>query len=131
MKLPIGISDFKQLTTKDYTFVDKTLFIKEVLDDGAGVILITRHRRFVNTFTAILNEKANLENIRIAIKQLSKYLMRKFGKPAIILIDEYDTPIQEAYIEGYYVEMIKLMRGILGEALKDNPYLAKAVLTGI
>src|SRR5690242_3144206 len=49
VKLPVGISDFKQLATGDYTFVDKTLFIKEVLDNGAGVILITRPRRFGKT----------------------------------------------------------------------------------
>ena len=59
------------------------------------------------------------------------YMDRKFNKPPIILIDEYDTPIQEAYLKEYYEEMIDLMRSILGQALKDNSSLAKAVITGI
>ncbi|RZI45430.1 AAA family ATPase, partial [Rickettsiales endosymbiont of Peranema trichophorum] len=56
---------------------------------------------------------------------------RYCGKNPIILIDEYDTPIQEAYLEKYYEKMVELMRGILGQALKDNSYLTKAVVTGI
>ena len=49
----------------------------------------------------------------------------------IILIDEYDTPIQEAYLKGYYDQMIELMRGIFGPSLKDNDYMCKAIVTGI
>ena len=49
----------------------------------------------------------------------------------IILIDEYDTPIQEAYLKGYYDQMIELMRGIFGPSLKDNKYMGKAIVTGI
>jgi hypothetical protein len=80
---------------------------------------------------AILNQTATRAVVESAIKQLSGYLARKFGKPAIILIDEYDTPIQEAYLKGYYPQMIELMRGIFGEALKDNPHMSKTVITGI
>ena len=58
-------------------------------------------------------------------------MKRKFNKAPIILIDEYDTPIQAAYLRGYYQEMIDLMRGILGQALKDNSSIAKAIITGI
>ncbi|MDJ1305802.1 MAG: AAA family ATPase, partial [Candidatus Midichloria sp.] len=83
------------------------------------------------TFNHILYEEAASTDIQIAIKQLAVYIKRKFNKPPIILIDEYDTPIREAYLNGYYKEMIELMRSILGQALKDNSDLAKAVLTGI
>ena len=48
-----------------------------------------------------------------------------------LLLDEYDTPIQSAYTKGYYNEMIEFMRGMLGAGLKNNPYLNKAVITGI
>lgn len=70
-------------------------------------------------------------NIKAAIKQLSVYMTRKFHKSPIILIDEYDTPIQAAYLKGYYEEIIDLMRSILGKALKDNDNLGKAIITGI
>ncbi|KKB96168.1 putative AAA-ATPase [Candidatus Arcanobacter lacustris] len=220
MKLPIGISDFKELIEGKYQFADKSLFVKDIIDDGAKVILITRPRRFgktlnlsmlsyfldcnkdkqinlfdnlaiseirefcgkhqnkypvifvslkdikqpnyqetygdivelfsqlyekhryllegeslsineKNTFVTILNKTANLSEIKSALKQLTKYLSLYFSKTVVLLIDEYDTPIQEAYLRGYYQEMVDLMRSILGQALKDNSYLTKAVITGI
>ena len=69
--------------------------------------------------------------IKSAIKQLTIYITRKFNKSPIILIDEYDTPIQEAYLSSYYQEMMDLMRSMLGQALKDNSCLGRAVITGI
>ena len=89
------------------------------------------HEEEKNIFLAILNKKSDQSTLEIAIKQLSGYMKRKFNKAPIILIDEYDTPIQEAYLQNYYPQMIELMRGILGQALKDNPSLGKAILTGI
>ncbi|MDJ1258080.1 MAG: ATP-binding protein, partial [Candidatus Midichloria sp.] len=220
IRLPIGISDFQKLIREEYQFVDKTHFIKEVINDSAEVMLIIRPRRFGKTlnmsmlqyfldqsksspdnlfqglevakdtefckkhqnqypvifisfkdikysdyteayegisallmelyrnhryllegdflhedekvvFTELLYQKANSANLKSAVKQLAVYMKKKFNKAPIILIDEYDTPIQEAYLSGYYREMIELMRSILGQALKDNFALAKAVLTGI
>ena len=220
MKLPIGISDFKEVIKGKYQFTDKSLLLKEVINDGAKVILITRPRRFgktlnlsmlyyflqqnnkeeenifknlliseddkfckkyqnqypvifisfkdikqanyneaygdilelikglysnhryllkndvlyedeIETFINILNKKGDISDIKSAIKQLTIYIARKFKKAPIILIDEYDTPVQEAYLRGYYQEMMNLMRSILGQALKDNSYLERAVITGI
>jgi hypothetical protein len=82
-------------------------------------------------FNSVLNQNAELYNIKSAIKQLTIYITRKFKKAPIILIDEYDTPIQEAYLRSYYQEMMDLMRSILGQALKDNNCLERAVITGI
>eukprot|EP00916_Digyalum_oweni_P018688 GHVL01031242.1.p1 GENE.GHVL01031242.1~~GHVL01031242.1.p1 ORF type:complete len:479 (+),score=79.94 GHVL01031242.1:182-1438(+) len=79
----------------------------------------------------ILEEKAPKKHIRIALKQLTVYITRKFDKKPIILIDEYDTPILEGYFNDYYEDMMGLMRGVLGEALKDNECLEKAIITGI
>ncbi len=84
-----------------------------------------------NKFTALLNEEANLTHVKTAIQKLSSYMRKKFKKSPIILIDEYDTPIQEAYLHNYYDKMIGLMRGIFGKTLKDNKNLDKAVVTGI
>ena len=217
-RLPVGVSDFKELIEENYFFVDKTSFIKEVMQDGAKVILITRPRRFGKTlnlsmlhyflqikseqnlfgnltiskdepfcnkhqnkypvifvsfkdiklssyqeaykaivvlmknlyaehdyllnddilrphekalFHSVLNQKAETANLHEAIQQLSLYLVKKFGIDPIILIDEYDTPIQEAYLRGYYQPMIDLMRSIFGYSLKDNKCMRKAVITGI
>ncbi|NUU98968.1 hypothetical protein XO12_02165 [Marinitoga sp. 1154] len=67
----------------------------------------------------------------MALKNLSEYLYKHHGKKAILLIDEYDTPIQHSYLEKYYKKFIRFIGNILGNALKDNKYLEKAVLTGI
>ncbi|KLO21170.1 AAA family ATPase [Marinitoga sp. 1155] len=67
----------------------------------------------------------------MALKNLSEYLYKHHGKKAILLIDEYDTPIQHSYLEKYYKNFISFIGNILGNALKDNKYLEKAVLTGI
>lgn len=93
-----------------------------------GDLLIDDERQL---FNLLLNKKAEIADVKAALKTLCGYLLRKFGRPAIILIDEYDTPIQEAYLRGYYQEMVDFMRSMFGMALKDNPSLCKAVLTGI
>ncbi|RZI46992.1 AAA family ATPase, partial [Rickettsiales endosymbiont of Peranema trichophorum] len=219
-KLPVGVSDFRKIATGNYVFTDKTLLIKEVMDDGADIILITRPRRFGKTlnlsmlyyfldhsqpkdedlfenlniwrdkafceeyqnkypvifisfkdvkshtydeayadiielirrlyeehryladrgvlsdneltiFNTLLGRQADISDIKSSLRQLCLYIQRYCGKNPIILIDEYDTPIQEGYLEDYYNEITELMRGILGQALKDNSYLTKAVVTGI
>ena len=66
-----------------------------------------------------------------ALKNLSKYLFKFYGKKTIILIDEYDTPLVTAHSEGYYNEALFFFRNFLNAALKGNPYLEFSVLTGI
>ncbi len=223
MRLPLGYENFKELIDKRFDFVDKSLFIKEVLDDDVNkVSLILRPRRFGKTlnlsmlhhffaaevygqptqglfnglkiselgeaymrhqgrypvifitlkgvkdhsfehslrnmqmkmaevykehqyllsdsklsdadktfYNTVLNAQADLAMLQVAIKNLTNYLYQHHGVKSWILIDEYDTPIQSAYLHGYYEEMIGLMRGMFGEALKTNPYLERAVITGI
>lgn len=65
-----------------------------------------------------------------AIKTLSRLLSIHYGKRTIILIDEYDVPLDKAFTHGYYKEMVSLLRGIFGEALKTNDFLQFSVLTG-
>lgn len=216
----IGESDFKMLLKKDYYFIDKSLFIKDIIDNTSKVTLITRPRRFGKTLnmsmlryyfdctkkdskelfeglkimeqdekytsklgyypviyitlkdvndttyekmlldmkTAILDmyqehmyllesdkiydfEKEQIKEIlwcredeitlKNSIKDLSKYLSRHFDKPVILLVDEYDVPLQNAYVEGYYEEAIKFFKTFYGLTFKDNPYLEKTVLTGV
>ena len=216
----IGVSDFKMLRVRDNYFIDKSLFIKDIIDNQANVALITRPRRFGKTLnmsmlkyyfdctkkdskelfkdlkimeqddkytsklgyypviyitlkdvndtsyekmlldmkTAILDmyqehryllesdkiypeEKERINDIlwcredeiaiKNSIKDLSKYLSRHFDKPVILLVDEYDVPIQNAYVEGYFDEAIKFFKTFYGLTFKDNPYLEKTVLTGV
>ena len=225
MRFPIGYDDFGEIVEKRLNYVDKTLFIKEILDDiNTKAIIITRPRRFGKTFNLsllhyflaanvygrptqglfdklniatctgsekymqhqgkypvvsisfkdikqatfsdvlekfneliirvydqhnyletsdkltsaqkelyriILHRKANQSQLEGTLQTLTECLSIHHGVKPWLLIDEYDTPIQAAYVEGYYNEMIKFMRGIFSAALKNNPYLDKAVITGI
>jgi len=224
MALPIGYDNFSSIIEKKLDFIDKTLFIKELLDnEKTQVAVIIRPRRFGKTlnlsmlhhflapevygtktagffddfkiskagdaymqhqgkypvvsitfkslqdksFTAAYNAfcylisdlyrehrylldsdklyeeeketyreilRGNIANKAISknsLQQLCRYLYQHHGVKPWLLIDEYDSPIQAAYINGYYDEMIAFMRGMLGEALKNNAYLNRAVITGI
>ena len=66
-----------------------------------------------------------------SIKALSLYLSRYYQKQVIILLDEYDTPLQEAWVYGYWQEMVEFMRGLFNSTFKTNPCLERAVMTGI
>ena len=70
------------------------------------------------------------ENIEDSIRKLSQLLYKHHGKKAVIIIDEYDVPLDKAYQNGYYREMVSLIRGLFGQALKTNNYLQFAFLTG-
>ena len=66
-----------------------------------------------------------------AIHRLSKFLYYYYGKKVIILLDEYDTPMQEAYVGGYWGKIVPFIRNLFNAAFKTNPYLERAVMTGI
>ena len=216
----IGESDFKVLRLKDYYFIDKSLYIKDIIDNTSKVILVTRPRRFGKTlnmsmlryyfdikgkdnkelfidlkimkedefytsklgyypviyvtlkdltgisfeemllqlktelvevfidnadllnstklldiekemFSTVLNLKANKIELQGALKLLSKLLYREYGRPVILLVDEYDVPLQSAYVKGYYDEAIEFLKGFYNVTFKDNQYLEKTVLTGV
>ncbi len=76
---------------------------------------------------------AEMENYLAAgsLRALSNYLMRYYKKKVIILLDEYDTPLQEAYVYGYWEELVNFTRSMFNAAFKTNPYLEKALMTGI
>ena len=215
----IGTSDFKKMRVNDYYYIDKTMYIKDIIDNKSEVILVTRPRRFGKTlnmsmlkyyfdcrakdsqelfkglkimsqeekytsklgaypviyltlkdaglmnyemmvmqlktimmelfyehrnllegemaegerniFNKILS--ANITDIELinVLKMLSKIMYQYYNKPVILLIDEYDVPLQSAYVEGYYEEAIKFFKIFYGMTFKDNPYLEKTVLTGV
>ena len=82
-------------------------------------------------FDSILMEEANLANWKNSLADLSNYLYDFYGKKVIVLIDEYDQPIINSYIEGYYDETIDFFKSFYGAVLKDNEYLEMGVMTGI
>lgn len=224
-KLPIGIENFEEFSSEDFYYADKTLFIKELLQNWGKVNLFTRPRRFgkslnmsmLKCFFEIGRDPAPFEGLKIArekelcekymgklpvisislksvdglkydsalaslktvigneagrfrflrdsakldendknsynqlvnveVKGSSKYTMsddtlvdslktlsllleKHYGQKAILLIDEYDVPLDKAFQAGYYDEMVSFIRNLLGNALKTNDSLYFAVLTG-
>ena len=71
------------------------------------------------------------EDAPMALHRLSDYLCRFYGKKVIILLDEYDTPLQEAYIGGYWNELVSFTRNLFNNTFKTNPYLERAIMTGV
>ena len=216
----IGVSDFKALRLRRNYYIDKTEFIKHIIDNQSSVVLITRPRRFGKTLNMstlryyfdnqikdakelfqnlkimqmgekytsqmssypciymtlkdvndssyenmILNlkteameiyqqhryllesdkifdeEKEKIKEIlfaredevtlRTCVKELTKYLYRVYEKPVMLFLDEYDVPLQSAYVEGYYDQAIKFFKTFYGTTFKDNQYLEKTVITGV
>ena len=78
-------------------------------------------------FTKEIPEKFTPE----AIRKLAEYFYRYYGKKTIILLDEYDTPLQEAYLNGFWNELISFIRSLFNATFKTNPYLERGLLTGI
>lgn len=79
----------------------------------------------------ILTGDYDNSEVNFLINQLSEYLYDYYGKKVIILLDEYDTPMQEAYVNGYWDEMSEFIRGLFNSTFKTNPYMERAIMTGI
>ena len=77
------------------------------------------------------DKRIDLQFVTSAINQLSMYLERYYGKKVLIFLDEYDTPLQEAYVYGYWREMVAFIRELFNNTFKTNEYLYRAMLTGI
>ncbi len=82
-------------------------------------------------FEEIISRRASIGVLSEGISNLMGYMNKHYGKKVMLFIDEYDVPIQEGYLQGYYNEMIVLIRNLLTAALKDNPYVEKSLITGI
>ena len=82
-------------------------------------------------FDRILSLEMKESDATSALHQLSNYLYRYYGKKVIILLDEYDTPMQEAYVYGFWDEMVAFTRSLFNSTFKTNPYMGRAIMTGI
>ncbi len=111
----IKISKIMQSLYIDYSY----LLESEALTDSEKEIF----RKMMNL--------ADDADATLAIHDLSKFLYKHYGKKAIVLLDEYDTPMQEAYVNGYWNELVAFTRSMFNAAFKTNPYLARGMMTGI
>ena len=82
-------------------------------------------------FSKISKNKADKLEYQMSLQLLSLMLYKHYGEKVIIIIDEYDTPIQQAYSCGFYSDAVNFIRGVFSGGLKDNPYLAYGFLTGV
>lgn len=92
-----------------------------------GTLLTEEEKRYFKNVTMDMEETV----ATLAIHRLSDFLSRYYGKKVIILLDEYDTPMQEAYINGYWDELSFFLRNMFNAAFKTNPHLERALMTGI
>ena len=90
-------------------------------------ILTEKEKEYFNKVDTKMDETT----ATMALHQLSKFLSRYYNKKVIILLDEYDTPMQEAYVDGFWDEMVAFTRSMFNAAFKTNPYLERAIMTGI
>ena len=115
------------------TFAKAKSMLSEIIKDEADRHYVLNSSEALTSvdreaFMKILT--GNEENIENSLKTLSRLLYKHYGKKVVILIDEYDVPLDKAYQNGYYHEMVSLIRGLFGQALKTNDYLQFAILTG-
>ncbi len=81
-------------------------------------------------FTRLISEKGDAEDIQNSLKTISRMMYEHYGMPVVLLIDEYDVPLAKAHVNGFYREMLDLIRGFMSTSLKTNEYLKLAVVTG-
>ena len=130
---PVIFLSFADVKQTQYT--DAIQMIKSILSD---VFKENREIMESDIFTEADRKQYQMVNPMMdhvtaqrALKDLGGYLERYYGKKVIILLDEYDAPMQEAYLNGYWEEFTGFMRSLLNAAFKTNPYLERAVMTGI
>lgn len=122
-------------SVKETSFVDTKRKICRIIGD-----LYRKNKFLLDSSVLDESEKNRYRAISVempdyiatgAINALSDYLSRYYDKKVLILLDEYDTPMQEAYVYGYWDEMASFIRSLFNETFKTNPYVERAILTGI
>ena len=117
--------DFKTTRKKICQLLTKLYTEHEFLLDS-GVLYEADQRYFKR-----VSEEMDDSDASLALHQLSDYLCRYYGKKVVILLDEYDTPMQEAYVDGYWDDLVAFTRSLFNSTFKTNPYLERGIMTGI
>lgn len=102
------------------------LYIKRMFLRNSSV-LTEKDREYFDR----VSEKMTDTDAVIALHKLSDFVLRYYGKKPVILLDEYDTPMQEAYVNGYWDEIVAFIRNLFNATFKTNPYFDRAIMTGI
>ena len=110
-------NSYKEMIRKLYS---RKEYLKEVLSDSEKEL-----------YDSFLYETADVSKYQTAITTLSEMLYKYYGKKTIILIDEYDVPIQQGYLEGFYDDIVTFIREVFSSSLKGNEYVEFAIMTGV
>ncbi|MCF2643415.1 AAA family ATPase [Roseburia hominis] len=102
------------------------LYNKHIFLLDSGLLTEEEKRYFLS-----VNSRMDETTATIAIHHLADFMYRYYGKKVIILLDEYDTPMQEAYVNGFWDELVAFTRSLFNSTFKTNPYLERAMMTGI
>lgn len=94
-------------------------YVRDILDE--------REREYFDAVSAKMDD----DIAAMAMKSMTEFLHRYYGKKVIVLLDEYDTPLQEAYVNGYWKELVEFIRSMFNAAFKTNPSMERGLLTGI
>ncbi len=117
--------NFKQTKERIYQILTD-IFSKNIFLLESGILTEEEAVYFKN-----VNPRMNETTATMALHQLSKFLSRYYNKKVLILLDEYDTPMQEAFVNGFWDELVGFTRSLFNSAFKTNPYLERAIMTGI
>lgn len=132
-KFPVISISLKGIDAADYETA-RNLMVKVVNEEARRFQFLTESSRLTDTdkmlFGQLLQKKMDDETLFCSLRELTELLRKHYEKQVIVLIDEYDVPLAKANELGYYDEMVRLIRGIFGSALKTNHNLYFAVLTG-
>ena len=130
---PVIFISFADVKQSNYS--DAIQKVKKIIAD-----VYRQHRYLADSADFTENERRKIIDIddkvddvtaQDSLKDLSYFLNKYYGEKVIILLDEYDTPMQEAYIHGYWDQFVNFMRGLFNATFKTNPYLERAMMTGI
>ena len=129
---PVIRIDFKELKQDNYTSVFNSYkeLIREIYNNKK-YLLVNLDEEEINLFKKFLSKTANDEEYKKAIYILTEMLYKYYNKKVIILIDEYDVPIQQGYLKGFYDEIVSLIRSVFSSSLKGNVYAKMSILTGV
>ena len=125
----LSLKDLKALTWEEME--EKITVILSELFSEYNYLINELVETDSDKFKKIINENANLSNLGRSLKFLTKILYEKYNKKVVVLIDEYDSPLVSAYINGYYEKAKDFFKTFYSTVLKDNSYLQMGVLTGI
>ena len=134
-RFPVVFVSLKGVDVDGLTFEDAYGMLRRILrSEVFRLSFLAESKKVLDkekaAFERFLNEQDTMDDVQESLKMLSSLLYQHYGQKTILLIDEYDVPLDKAFQHSYYKEMVALIRSLFGQALKTNDYLQFAVLTG-